>query len=124
MLGYSLLGVGWGHTKLGALREALKYQLAAVGVFNPVLSADPRNEEARFDAANALAQTGVTYNALGQWPAAERELNQALAVLAGSLTPVDDLPANTRQLGERIRAGIATARAGLAQGLSSSRSAD
>jgi serine/threonine protein kinase len=114
MLGYSLLGVGWGHTKLGALREALKYQLSAVGVFNPVLSADPRNEEARFDAANALAQAGATYNALGQWKAAEGELHQALAVLAGSSMPVDDQPENTRQLGERIRAGIATARAGLA----------
>ena len=94
------------------MRNALKYQLAAVASFNPVLAADPRNEEARFDAANALFQVGVTYNTLGQWRAAEQQLSQALALLAGSSTPIDQTPENTRQLADRIRAGIATARAG------------
>jgi eukaryotic-like serine/threonine-protein kinase len=124
MQGYALLGIAWAHMKLGSLREALKYQLAAVATFSPVLAADPRNEEARFDAANALEQAGVTYNALGQWRAAEQQLSQALAVLAGSPTPVEKVPENTRQLGDRIRAGIAAARAGLAQGLSPARRAD
>jgi non-specific serine/threonine protein kinase/serine/threonine-protein kinase len=118
MQGYSLLGIGWAHSKLGSMREALKYQLAAVATFNPVVTADPRNEEARFDTANALFQVGVTYNTLGQWRTAEQQLSQSLALLAGSPTPIEQTPQNTRQLGDRIRAGIATARAGLAQGRS------
>jgi serine/threonine protein kinase len=124
MQGYSLLGIAWAHSKLGSMREALKYQLAAVATFNPLLTADPRNEEARFDAANALFQVGLTHNALGQWPLAERQLSQSLALLAGSPAPIEQTPENTRQLGDRIRAEIATARAGLARGLSPRRHAD
>jgi serine/threonine protein kinase len=124
MQGYALLGVGWAHVKLGSLREALKYRLAAVKIFDPMLAADPRNEEARFDAANALARTGETYIAMGRWRAAEQGLSQALAVLAGSPTPVENTPENTRQLGELIRTGIATARANLARGLSPTAHAD
>jgi eukaryotic-like serine/threonine-protein kinase len=117
MLGYAQLGVAAAQLRLGNTREALALQLAAAEVFGPMLVADPRNEEARYDAAHALTLAGETLNLLGQWQAAELRFNEALALFAASPAAAGTGQDHAREVIERDRAGLAAAQAGRTSGL-------
>jgi eukaryotic-like serine/threonine-protein kinase len=82
---YALLGIGWALTKQGEPRAALEKQLQAVSWLRLLLEADPMNDRARFDAARALSETGVTLAALGEMRQAEKNLTESLHILSTSV---------------------------------------
>jgi serine/threonine protein kinase/tetratricopeptide (TPR) repeat protein len=82
--GYALLNVGTALAKLGKLQPAIDKQLQAVSKLRHMLEADPQNEEARYDAAHALSETGGTFELMGDARAAERYWYEAVQVIGAS----------------------------------------
>jgi serine/threonine protein kinase/tetratricopeptide (TPR) repeat protein len=117
VLGYALLGVASAQLRLGNAREALVRQLAAAEIFGPMAAADPRNEEARIDAAHTLTHLGETLNVLGRWADAEQRFNECLALLSASASGAVPGENYASELMQRSRSGIEAARAGRSNGL-------
>lgn len=124
VLGYALLGVASAQLRLGNPRDALARQLAAAEIFTPIAAADPRNEEARIDAAHTLTHLGETLNVLGRWEEAQRRFDESLALLAAAAPGATTGQGYAGELSTRDRAGIAAAQAGRSRGLVPTKRAD
>jgi tetratricopeptide (TPR) repeat protein len=82
--GFALIGRGDALGKIGDLHTALEQHLGAVSTLRPLFTADPRNDEARFDLGYALGQTSESLFALGDLPAAQGHLQEAIEILSQS----------------------------------------
>jgi tetratricopeptide (TPR) repeat protein len=84
---YALLGIATVLSKQGSPHDALAKQTLAMDTLRALFDADARDTEARYNAAFALSEVGETLLKLGQLQAAERNLQDALAILAPSAKP-------------------------------------
>ncbi len=81
---YALLGIGTVLFRQGSFQDALEKQLQASRTLRALFDADPKDEEARFNAAFALGEIGESLIALGQLERAEHNLQDALAIIEPS----------------------------------------
>lgn len=95
---YALLGLAAAHTGQGDPRAALDAQRRAANVLRDLLDADPKNEEARFDTANALGEAVDPLLALRELDAAERQVNESISVLAASRSTAEAQHSHARIL--------------------------
>ncbi len=84
IVAYAQLGMGTALYRMNQPRTALAAQLKAVDMLRDMLSADSKNEMARYDAAFALGEAGATLIALGELASAEGQLTEALNILSRS----------------------------------------
>jgi tetratricopeptide (TPR) repeat protein len=81
---YALLGIATVLSKQGSARDALAKQTWAMDTLRALFDADAKDTEARYNAAFAISEVSETLITLGQLPAAERNLRDALAILEPS----------------------------------------
>ncbi|MDB6088807.1 MAG: ppkA [Gammaproteobacteria bacterium] len=82
---YALLGMGTALSKQGTPRAALSKRMDAMNTLRALFNADVANQEARYNAAFALAEVGETQVALGDTEAAERNLRESLEILSPAI---------------------------------------
>jgi len=92
--GFALIGLGDARGRIGDPHGALEGHLGAVSTLRPLFAADPKNDEARFDLGFALGQTSDSLFALGDLPAAQGHLQEAIEILSQSAGT--DAPALSR----------------------------
>jgi tetratricopeptide (TPR) repeat protein len=108
---YALLGMGEARLRQGAPHLALEKQRAAAAMFRELLEADPKNENARFDAGLAVGRVSESLLALRDARNAERAAAEAIGILEQAAPAGAAEPSFTRmQLAlNYFRAGAASA---------------
>jgi eukaryotic-like serine/threonine-protein kinase len=78
---YAQLGIATVLARQGALQDALEKQVQAMHILRALFDADAKDEEARYNAAFATSEVAETSLVLGQSDRAERNTQDALAIL-------------------------------------------
>jgi eukaryotic-like serine/threonine-protein kinase len=109
---YALLGMGEARLRQGSPQLALEKQRQAAEMFRALLEADPKNENARFDAGLAAGRVSESLLALKDAQGAARWSEDAIAILAQAALAAESAgPSFTRvQLAlNHFRSGAASA---------------